>query len=312
MADKPPLKILLLGGSGQVGTQWRHLLDREASSTLEWLAPSRQALDLSYPEAVRACVLREAPDLIVNAAAHTDVDRAESEPEQAYALNATLPTVLAQTAHELGASLLHYSTDYVFAGTGQQAHREDAPVEPHSVYGSTKALGEAGIQEHLARHLILRTSWVMGAYGSNFLKTVLQLAVEREALHIVADQVGAPTPARLLASMGWLAWQSCARLESVNHTRAPWGLYHVASRGTTTWFEYARFVVSEALTRGWNLKTGPVDIHPISSADYPTPARRPANSQLDVSRFEQTFGATLPPWQEGVRAILDELRSPLG
>ena len=304
----PPLYILLLGGSGQVGTEWRRLWTHDGASTLVQ-APSREDLDLADSQAVRDWVLLHRPQLIVNAAAYTAVDKAESETELARALNATLPTVLAQSAHAVGASLIHYSTDYVFAGTGAQPHREDDPVQPLSVYGKTKAQGEDGIRQHLKRHLILRTSWVMGPHGGNFLKTMLRLAAERDTLRVVADQVGVPTTARLLAHMGWRAWQHCMARESTACDTAPWGLYHLAPRGETHWCDYARLVLSEALARGWPLKAGAKHITPITTADYPTPAQRPLNSRLDVSHFEQTFGVILPAWQAGVQSTLDELRS---
>ena len=308
MADlSQPWRILLLGGSGQVGTQWQRLLAQSGAST-QWQAPTRLELDVADAQAVRDWVLDQRPHLIVNAAAYTAVDKAESEPELARALNATLPTVLAQTAHETGTALIHYSTDYVFAGTGHQPHREDDPVQPLSVYGTTKAQGEAGIRQHLPRHLILRTSWVMGSHGGNVLKTMLRLASERDALRVVADQVGVPTTASLLAQMAWLAWQRCVQTEMDARDTPSWGLYHLAPRGETNWCDYARYVLSEAQARGWTLKAGPAQVAPITTADYPTPAQRPLNSRLDVSHFEHTFGVTLPAWQDGVRATLDELR----
>jgi dTDP-4-dehydrorhamnose reductase len=308
MADNTPLNVLLLGGSGQVGAEWRDLLSQE-DSTVQWWAPTRAELDLAHPQAVRDAVIQYSPGLIVNAAAYTAVDKAESEPELARTLNAEVPTVLAKAAVELGASLLHYSTDYVFAGEGTQPYRETDPVQPLSVYGKTKAEGEMGIRQHLARHLIFRTSWVMGASGGNFLKTMLRLASERDQLRVVADQIGVPTPARLLARMGWHAWQQCRQEDSASASSTSWGLYHLAPRGETHWCEYAQFVLREARTRGWVLKAGPDQVTPISTADYPTPAQRPANSRLDVSHFEQVFGVSLPPWQAGVLSTLDELRS---
>jgi dTDP-4-dehydrorhamnose reductase len=310
MAERgQPVNILLLGGSGQVGTAWRQMLAHESTSSIQLQAPARQELDLCDAAAVRAWVLHARPDLIVNAAAYTAVDKAESEPELAQAINAVLPTTLAQAAHEIGAALLHYSTDYVFSGAGTQPYRESDPVQPLSVYGQTKALGEVGVRKHLSRYLILRTSWVMGAQGGNFLKTMLRLAAERDQLRVVADQVGVPTPARLLALMGWIAWQHCAQPGPAATSPPPWGLYHVAPRGETNWCAYAQFVLREARVRGWSLKAGPEQVTPITTADYPTPAQRPANSRLDVSHFEQTFHVTLPPWQDGVRDTLDELRS---
>jgi dTDP-4-dehydrorhamnose reductase len=302
------LNLLLLGGSGQVGTAWQRLLQHDGAQ-VHVQAPTRQALDLADQDAVSNWVLRQRPQLIVNAAAYTAVDKAESEPDLAHALNAALPTTLAQAAQVVGASLIHYSTDYVFAGTGEHPHRELDPVQPLSVYGKTKAQGETGIREHLARHLILRTSWVMGSHGGNFLKTMLRLAAERDALRVVADQVGVPTPASLLAQMGWHAWHTCLQREAAPHATPAWGLYHLAPRGDTNWCDYARWVLREALARGWTLKAGPMQVSPITTADYPTPAQRPLNSRLDVSHFEQTFDVTLPDWQDGVRHTLDELRS---
>ena len=311
MADShPPLRILLLGGSGQVGAEWLRLL-AQATPPLDVQAPSRHQLDLGDAMAVRAWVLQQRPHLIVNAAAYTAVDKAESEPDQAHTINAVVPTALAQAAHEVGAAMIHYSTDYVFAGSGVQPHREGDPLQPLSVYGKTKALGETGIRQHLSRHLILRTSWVMGTHGDNFLKTMLRLAAERDTLRVVADQIGVPTPARLLAQMGWHAWQQCVAAETTGRRTPPWGLYHLAPRGATHRCAYARYVLSQALDRGWTFQAGPDQITPITTADYPTPARRPLNSRLDVSHFEQTFGVTLPDWQDGVRSTLDELRSPV-
>jgi dTDP-4-dehydrorhamnose reductase len=307
MADA--LTLALLGASGQVGTEWQRLLAQEVSEPIRLLAPAHDALDLADGDAVTAWVQTHRPQVIVNAAAYTAVDKAESDQEAARAVNATLPTLLAQWSKASGACLLHYSTDYVFDGSGTQPHREDDAVHPLSVYGRTKAEGEAGIRQHLDRHLILRTSWVMGAHGGNFLKTMLRLASERDQLRVVADQVGAPTPARLLAQMGWHALQWCRQSEAATPTQQRWGLYHLAPRGETSWCDYARLVLAEAKTRGWQLRAGPEDVTPITTADFPTPARRPANSRLDVSRFEQAFHITLPDWQEGVRATLDELRS---
>jgi dTDP-4-dehydrorhamnose reductase len=299
--------LALLGGSGQVGFEWQRLLSQLPAGSLDVLIPSHQSLDLSQPDAVKAWLQTHRPALIVNAAAYTAVDKAESDADTAWAVNAGLPTVLAQYAQQHHARLLHYSTDYVFDGSGTHAHQEDEALHPLSVYGQTKAQGEAGIRQHLAQHLILRTSWVMGVHGGNFLKTMLRLAAEREQLRIVADQAGVPTPARLLARMGWHALEHCrsARLSRP----APWGLYHLAPRGETTWYDYARLVLAEAQARGWTLQAGPDNVTPIRTADFPTPARRPANSRLDVSRFEQTFGVVLPAWEDGVRTTLDELRS---
>lgn len=301
-------RLLLLGASGQVGNAWQQWLSDRVSLSCPVQAPTREELDLRDLAAVRDCILRTAPDLIVNAAAYTAVDQAECEPEEAHALNAALPAVLARSAHDVGAVLLHYSTDHVFAGMGDQAHREDDPLQPLSIYGRTKAMGESGIREHLARHLILRTSWVMGPHGHNFLKTVLKLATEQAHLRVVDDQVGTPTPARLLAAMGWLAWQHCVHAEATSPPSTPWGLYHLTPRGSTTKWAYARFIVNEARAQGWRLRTGPEQVMPITSADHSSPAPRPHNARLDVSRFERTFQVTLPSWEEGVRTTLVELK----
>ena len=301
--------LALLGGSGQVGSEWQRLLSQSSAESPRVLAPSHQTLDLAQPGAVAAWLQTHRPQWIVNAAAYTAVDKAESDPDTAYAVNATLPTVLAQYAQEHGASLLHYSTDYVFDGCSSRPYREDDPVHPLSVYGRTKAEGEAGIRQHLTQHLILRTSWVMGVQGGNFLKTMLKLATERDQLRVVADQQGVPTPARLLAHMGWHALRQCHNARTQLPATAPWGLYHLAPRGETTWYHYARLVLAEASSRGWALQAGPDQVTPITTADFPTPARRPANSRLDISRFEQTFGVVLPSWEDGVRQTLDELRS---
>lgn len=309
MADS--LTLALLGASGQVGTEWQRLLTQDVSEPIQLLTPAHDALDLADGAAVTAWMQTHRPAVIVNAAAYTAVDKAESEQEAARAVNATLPTLLARLSTSSGACLLHYSTDYVFDGSGTQPHREDDPAHPLSVYGRTKADGEAGIRQYLDRHLILRTSWVMGVHGGNFLKTMLRLAGERDQLRVVADQVGAPTPARLLAQMGWHALQRCRQSEAQPSSPRLWGLYHLAPRGETSWCDYARLVLAEAKARGWQLRAGPEDVTPITTADFPTPARRPANSRLDVSRFEQAFDVTLPDWQEGVGATLDELRSQI-
>lgn len=327
MAKTPDLKIILLGSSGQVGSEWCRLLGRPPSGHEEaWtapapdveddcrlhvLAPSHRSLDLADPQHLREWLSTQQADIVINAAAYTAVDKAEAEPMLARAINATAPTVLAQWAQASGACLLHYSTDYVFDGLAQHAYLEGDPTNPLSVYGSTKADGERGIQQHLTRHLILRTSWVMGVHGGNFLKTMLRLATERDSLRVVADQYGVPTPARLLAQQGWRALRHCLQAEHTGQQvkASPWGLYHLTTRGVTTWFDYAAFVIGTAQTRGWPILAGPERIQPITTAQYPTPARRPANSRLDISRFEQTFNGLLPTWQESVLATLDELGS---
>jgi dTDP-4-dehydrorhamnose reductase len=244
------------------------------------------------------------PDVIVNAAAYTAVDKAETDTAQAMAVNAQSVGVLAEFAQTVGACLVHYSTDYVFDGSGTQPWAEDDAVAPLSVYGQTKYLGEQAIVKTCQKHLVLRTSWVVGSHGGNFLKTMLRLAAERDSLRVVADQVGAPTSTQLLADI------TVALLRAMQGAKADdvrWGVYHLAPSGETTWHGYAQHVVAGALARGAKLKAGVNDVHPISTAEYPLPASRPLNSRLNTEKIQRTFGLSLSSWQSGVDAILDEL-----
>ncbi|KKW69137.1 dTDP-4-dehydrorhamnose reductase [Lampropedia cohaerens] len=294
------MKILLLGKNGQVG--WE--LQRSLAVLGEVIAPERDggALcgDLTQPERLRETIRAVAPDAIVNAAAYTAVDRAESEPEQAFAINAAAPQVLAEEAARLDAWLVHYSTDYVFDGSGEEPWREDAPTAPLSVYGQSKLEGEKHITESGARHLILRTSWVYGAHGQNFLKTMLRLAGEREQLRIVADQIGAPTGAELLADA-----TAQALRQAIPGSPAFSGIYHVTAAGEASWFDFAQYVLESA--RALGAQGLDAQLTPIASSEYPTPATRPHNSRLDTTLFQQTFGLLLPAWQDGVRRVVQEL-----
>ena len=289
------MKVVLLGAKGQVG--WE--LQRALAPLGELLAWDRERADLANPEALVAQLRAVAPQAIVNAAAYTAVDKAESEPELAQRVNAEAPTRLAALAAELGIPLLHYSTDYVFDGGGDQPRDEDAITGPLSVYGASKLAGEHGIRASGCTHLILRTSWVYAARGGNFAKTMLRLAAEREQLRVVNDQVGAPTGAELLADGAAHALRSLLAQPDLS------GTYHLCAAGETNWADYARFVIEQARAKGQALRCQ--EVQGIPSADYPTPARRPLNSRLDCRRFESTFGLRLPHWEQGVRRLLDEV-----
>lgn len=291
------MRILLTGKHGQVGFE----LQRALAPLGEIYAVDYGECDLVDASAICDLVRAFKPDLIVNPAAYTAVDKAESEPHLAHAVNAVAPGVFGEEAAKLGAWVVHYSTDYVFDGTKLGAYTEDDLTNPQSVYGRTKRDGEIALQVSGARHLILRTSWVVGAHGKNFSKTILRLAFEREQLNIVADQHGVPTSAALLADVTAQLVRQRQR-EAGDHF--PFGSYHVVAGGETTWYDYARFVVSEALAAGKPLKLSPDAIRPIPSSEYPTAAKRPANSRLDTDKLRRTFGLELPNWQSGVQHIL--------
>ena len=294
------MRILLTGKDGQVGFE----LQRALAVMGEVCAVDYAECDLADASAICALVRAFNPNLIVNSAAYTAVDQAESEPELAHAVNAVAPGVLGEEAAKLGAWVVHYSTDYVFDGTKLGAYTENDPTNPLSVYGRTKRDGESALQASGARHVIVRTSWVVGAHGSNFAKTILRLGVERESLNVVADQHGAPTSAALLADV--TARLVRQRQRAGDHD-FPFGLYHLAAGGETTWCDYARFVVSEALAAGRSLKLSPDAIRAISSSEYPSAATRPANSRLDTRKLRAHFGLELPDWQNGVRHILQQI-----
>ena len=294
------MKILLFGASGQVG--WE--LQRSLAVLGEVVAPGFGACaraDFEQPETLPALVRALAPDAIVNAAAHSAVDRAESEPERARLVNAVAPGVHAREAAALGAWLVHYSSDYVFDGSGSAPHDEQAPTGPLSVYGRSKLEGEELVRASDCRHLILRTSWVHGTRGGNFAKTMLRLAAEREQLKVVDDQIGAPTGAELLADA------TAHLLRRVAAEPALAGTYHCAADGETSWFGYARFVIERARRAGLPLRLGADALLPVPTREYPTPAARPLNSRLDTRKLRRTFGLTMPPWQAGVERMLAEL-----
>lgn len=295
------MKILLLGKDGQVG--WE--LQRALSPLGELRACGRAEADLSDPESLRGLVRAFAPDIIVNAAAYTAVDKAESDEVAAHTCNAVAPGVLAEEAAACGAWLVHYSTDYVFDGSKEGAWVETDAVNPLSVYGRTKYDGEERIRASGARHLILRTSWVFAPQGGNFAKTMLRLAKERETLSVVADQHGAPTGAELLADATALALHRISSLG--DDARSLSGTYHLAASGATTWHAYARHVLAQALAHGAVLKAGPDAVQPIAASAFPTPAVRPANSRLDCKKFCDSFGLVLPDWRHHVNRLVAEL-----
>ena len=307
------MKILLLGKDGQVGWELQRALAPLGELVALGRRPPRRTgpgtpagagdgllADLADAGALAGTVRAVAPDIIVNAAAYTAVDRAESEPALAAAINAVAPGVLADEAARLGALLVHYSTDYVFDGSGVRPWAEGDATGPVSVYGRTKLEGEQAIAAAGGRHLIFRTSWVYAARGGNFAKTMLRLAGERDSLQVIDDQIGAPTGADLIADITAHAVTQACRSPALT------GLYHLAAAGETSWHAYAQFVVERARAAGLPLKASAVDIAAVPSSAYPTAARRPLNSRLDTSRLRQAFGLTLPPWQSGVARMIDE------
>jgi dTDP-4-dehydrorhamnose reductase len=294
------MKILVTGKNGQVGFE----LQRALAPLGEIIAVDHAECDLADADAVRDLVRRVAPDVIVNPAAYTAVDKAESDQATAFAVNTEAPRVLGEEAARVGALVVHYSTDYVFNGTKDSAYAESDTPDPQSVYGRSKYEGEVVLAAANPRHLILRTSWVVGAHGGNFAKTMLRLAGERERLTVVADQFGAPTSAALLAD---LTAQLVRQHQREGGQDFPYGTYHVAAAGETNWHEYARFVIAEALAAGKTLKVTPDAVAPLSTEQYPTPAKRPANSRLNTARFRDTFGLRLPHWQESLRHVLQQI-----
>lgn len=286
------MNILLTGGNGQVGFE----LQRQLCLLGEVSAPTRQALDLANPQAVSHWLEQHQPDLIVNAAAYTAVDKAEEEPELARRLNAGLPTHLADYAARQGITLVHYSTDYVYPGNGETRWQEDSPTGPLSVYGQTKLEGDQAVQASGCDYLIFRTSWVYSARGNNFMKTMLRLAQSKEELSIVADQVGAPTPARLIAQVTALAI----------HGQLKAGLYHLAPRGETSWHGFAQEIFWQAQQAGETLSMGPDNARAIPTSDYPTPAKRPLNSRMALSKLENALNISLPDWQSQLTLTLNE------
>ena len=295
------MKILLFGKGGQVG--WE--LQRSLAPLGELVALDADSRELSGdftdPDGLSRTIRSVKPDVIVNAAAHTAVDKAESEPELARTINALAPGVLAQEAKRANAWLIHYSPDYVFDGSGDRLWRETDTTAPLNVYGATKLEGERLIQQTGCKHLIFRTSWVYGARGGNFAKTMLKLAQERDSLKVIDDQIGAPTGADLLADITAHAIRAVSRQPELS------GLYHLVAAGETSWHGYAGFVLDRAQRAGVPLKIAPDTIQPVPTSAFPTPAKRPLNSRLDTAKLQNAFGLTLPVWQTGVTRMLTEI-----
>lgn len=301
------MKILLFGKNGQVG--WE--LQRSLSPLGELIAIDRRSTelcgDLADLNGIKDTVQRVAPDVIVNAAAYTAVDKAESDVDTAQIVNAIAPGILAEAAHAAGAWLVHYSTDYVFDGSGSKPWAETDPTGPLNVYGNTKLEGERLIASLCAKHLIFRTSWVYAARGGNFGKTMLRLAQERETLNVINDQFGAPTGADLLADVTAHAIAQVMAQEPRQPCLA--GLYHLAAGGETTWFGYAKYVIAQSIRESKAIEIIANKIQPVATSAFPTAAQRPHNSRLNSTKLEQAFGLRLPHWQQGVARMLAETPS---
>lgn len=291
--------FLVTGKGGQVGFELR----RSLAPLGRVVACDRTQCDLADADALRRVVRELRPDVIVNAGAYTAVDKAETDEATAFAINGVAPGILAEEAKALGATLVHYSTDYVFDGTKAAPYVETDATAPRSVYGKSKLAGEAGVLATGADAFVLRTSWVAGLHGGNFAKTMLRLARERDALRVVADQVGAPTTAALIADVT----AQIVRRHRVQ--AAPAGIYHLAAAGETSWRDYAVEVLRCAQTLGVELKVRPDDVQGIATSEYPLPAPRPANSRLDTAKLRDTFDLHLPEWQSGVRHLIESILS---
>ena len=296
------MKILLLGKGGQVGWELQRSLAPLGEVIALEFDSTDHCGDFTDLAGLAETVRKVAPDVIVNAAAHTAVDKAESEPELVRTINALAPGVLADEAEKLGAWLVHYSTDYVFNGSGTTPWKETDATGPLGVYGQTKLEGEQAVAR-CTRHLIFRTSWVYAARGANFAKTMLRLAKERDELKVIADQIGAPTGAELLADV------TAHAIRTVQTRPELAGLYHLAAAGETSWHGYAQFVIDYARQTGQPIRIQPEAIEAIPTSAYPTPAQRPHNSRLDTTKLQSTFGLVLPDWKNGVHRMLTEICS---
>ncbi|MEO8247959.1 MAG: dTDP-4-dehydrorhamnose reductase [Burkholderiales bacterium] len=295
------MKILLFGKGGQVGWELQRSLAPLGDLVALDARSSEFCGDLSDLDGIAQTVRAVRPDLIVNAAAYTAVDKAESEPERAHLINADAPGVLAREAQRLGGRMVHYSTDYVFDGSGTRPWTEADEPAPLSVYGASKLAGERHVSSQCANHLIFRTSWIYAARGGNFAKTMLRLAQERDRLTVIDDQFGAPTGAELLADV------TAHSIRAAQRDPALSGLYHLTAAGETNWNMYARFVLTKAQEIKPQLALKALAVEPVPTSGYPTPAARPLNSRLDCARLESAFDLRLPPWQNGVERMLHEM-----
>ncbi|HKX52663.1 MAG TPA: dTDP-4-dehydrorhamnose reductase [Nitrosospira sp.] len=295
------MKILLFGKDGQVGWELQRSLSPLGEAVALDFGSQELCGDFTRLDGIADTVRTVAPDVIVNAAAHTAVDKAESEPEQVRIINVLAPAALAREAGKLGAWLIHYSTDYVFDGGGNTPRLETDPTGPLNVYGVTKLEAEQAILKSGCNHLIFRTSWVFAARGSNFAKTMLRLAQQRDSLNVIDDQVGAPTSAELLADITAHAIRTSAQRQDIS------GLYHLVAAGETSWYGYANFVLNFARQAGVKLTVAPENVFPVTSKAFPSAAKRPKNSRLDTRKLHSTFGLSLPPWEIGVKRMLTEI-----
>ncbi len=293
------MRLLLIGKNGQLGFE----LQRTLSSLGKLFSFDRQTCDLSNADAIRGAVQSTMPDIIVNAAAYTAVDKAESDTSRAHAVNAVALGILGEEAKKLDSLVVHYSTDYVFDGMLDRPYTEADVTNPQCVYGRSKLSGEIALRASGARHLIFRTSWVVGSHGGNFAKTILQLARDRKTLNVVADQWGAPTAATLIADVTVAAIRRYAQSRQITLL----GLYHLTAAGETNWHQYARHIVETALAAGVAIKLKPDAIHPIPSVEYPLPALRPANSRLDTSKLQAALSINLPAWQTALNPVLTKI-----
>ena len=292
------MKILITGSNGQVGFE----LQKKLTALGSVIATNRNELDLANPKAIRAFIDQSKPDIIINAAAYTAVDKAESESEIAYQINAIAPGVLAEKAVELNIPLIHFSTDYVFDGLKKDAYIETDSTNPQSVYGKTKCEGETKVRAH-TKHIILRTSWVFGSHGSNFLKTILRLIHEKESLNIVNDQWGSPASSATLADVTFKIIDTIIKNKNFND----YGTYHVTNEGETNWHQYASLIANETIRLGFKIKCEANQIRPISTSEFPTTARRPLNSRLNTNKLKKTFMLELPHWELEVKNVLREI-----
>jgi len=295
------MKILLFGKNGQLGWELQRSLAPLGELVALDVDSEEYCGNFANLNGLAQTIRTVAPDIIVNAAAYTAVDKAETEPELARTLNALAPALLAQEAERRGAWLVHYSTDYVFDGSGDRAWKETDSANPLGVYGKTKLEGDTTIVESGCQHLIFRTSWVYAAHGANFAKTMLRLAQERDQLNVINDQFGAPTGAELLADVTAHCIRQAMQQPEVS------GLYHLVAGGVTSWFDYACFVIELARKANANIKVASSAIRPIPASEFPLPAPRPTNSRLNTHKLQTTFNLTLPNWQNGVGRMLMEI-----